>query len=97
MTDKMIDSRSYRNERLKDKEFRKEYDAVSAEYSLAKDIHRMRIEARLTQGELAEKAGTSQPAIARLESGNARNVTWKFISRVAHALGMEPEIHFRRK
>ena len=50
----------------------------------------------LTQKELAKLAGTSQPAIARLESGNYKNLSLSFIRKVAEALGAIPEIHLRK-
>jgi transcriptional regulator with XRE-family HTH domain len=52
--------------------------------------------AGLTQNELARRAHTSQTAIARLESGNYRNVNMSFLRKVGHALGVEPHISFHR-
>lgn len=49
----------------------------------------------MTQKELAAKAGTSQPAIARLESGRYRNVSLAFLRKVGKALGAQPEVHLR--
>ena len=51
---------------------------------------------KMTQKELAEKVGTSQPAIARLESGNYKNVSLSFIRRLALALNAVPEIHLKQ-
>ena len=60
---------------LKSKDFKEAYDFYSEEFSLAKEIIKLRKTNNLTQKELAEKVGTSQPAIARLESGNYKNVS----------------------
>ena len=57
----------------------------------------MRKSLNLTQKELAEQIGTSQPAIARVESGNYRNLSLSFLRRLAHALGAVAEIHLRKK
>ncbi|MFA5519483.1 MAG: helix-turn-helix transcriptional regulator [Spirochaetota bacterium] len=45
---------------------------------------------------MAEKVGTSQPAIARLESGNYKNISLAFLKRVAFALGTTPEIKLKK-
>lgn len=47
---------------------------------------RLRTDAGVTQGELAERMGTTQSAIARLESGGVRP-TLETLERLAHALG----------
>jgi len=82
---------------LKSKEFQKEYLALEDEFTLSKEIIKLRKSNKLTQKELAEKVGTSQPAIARLESGNYRNVSLALLRRVAFALGAVPDIHLKKK
>ncbi len=89
--------RSFLQEQLRDPEVRKEYDAVDVEFALAREIIALRLQRNLTQRQLAEKAGTSQPAIARVESGSYRNLSLAFLRRLAEALGAEPEIHLRTK
>ena len=84
-------------EQLQDPELKREYDSVEVEFALAREIVSLRQQRNLTQRELAEKAGTSQPAIARVESGNYRNLSLSFIRRLAEALGAEPEIHLRNR
>jgi transcriptional regulator with XRE-family HTH domain len=87
----------FRAQQLADPAVRKEYDALETEFALAREILELRMERNLTQKELAERMGTSQPAIARVESGNYRNVSLAFIRRLAEALGADPEIHLRKK
>ena len=81
---------------LKDNNFKKEYDSLEEEFNLAKEVMLLRKTNNLTQKELAQLAGTSQPAIARLESGNYKNLSLSFIRKVAEALGAIPEIHLRK-
>ena len=61
--------------------------------SIGRAIARMRAESGLTQRELAERAGTSQPAIARLEAGQV-SPTLDTIERVAVAAGYELRVEF---
>ncbi len=70
---------------LKDKEFRKAYEALGPEFALIQTLIEKRIENGLTQAELARKVGTKQSAIARLESGNS-NPTVAFLEKIAKAL-----------
>ena len=60
-------------------------------------IHRAAAEARrqagLTQSELAARAGTSQPAVAKLEQGET-NPTLSTLARCAEAAGFELRFEF---
>ena len=85
------------NEQLRDPNFRREYEALEEEFTMATEIIALRKRLNLTQKELAERVGTSQPAIARVESGNYRNLSLSFLRRLADALEAVPEIHLRRK
>jgi DNA-binding XRE family transcriptional regulator len=85
------------NRQLKNPQFRKEYEAHQGEFTLAKEIIALRIKNRLTQRQLAQQIGTSQPAIARLESGSYHNISLSFLRRIANALGVVPEIHLRKR
>ncbi len=87
----------FRKQQLKNPKVRKEYEALEGEFALAKEIIELRIRKKLTQKQLALQIGTSQPAIARIESGSYQNVSLSFLRRVANALGAVPEIHLRRK
>ena len=92
---KAIDFDKYLEAQLKRPEFREAYEELEEEYELAKQIIKFRLSRKLTQAQLAKLVGTSQPAIARLESGNHRNLTLGFLARVARALDLRPEMRFR--
>lgn len=87
----------FRQEQLRDEELRREYESMEPEFSLAREVLKLRKAKHLTQQQLAEQMGTSQPAIARIESGNYRNPSLAFIRRLADALDAIPEIHLRKK
>lgn len=54
---------------MEDPEFAAAWEEASEEFSIARAIIRTRVAAGLSQKELAEKIGTTQSVIARLESG----------------------------
>ena len=56
----------------KDPEYVREYEALEEEFALVSAVIGARTRAGLTQAELAERMGTSQSAIARLEGGKAK-------------------------
>ena len=51
-------------------------------------VHRLRSEAGLTQAELADRMGTTQSAIARMEGGGTRP-TLETLEKLATSLGQE--------
>jgi DNA-binding XRE family transcriptional regulator len=56
-------------EDLKDPEFKKEWDALELEYQIQAALMQARIDADMTQAELAKKSGVRQSNISRIESG----------------------------
>lgn len=87
----------FRREQLKDDEVRSAFEEYEDEFALSCEILELRKSKNMTQQQLATQMGTSQPAIARIESGNYRNVSFSFIRRLAAALDAVPEIHLRKK
>ncbi len=65
-----------------------EYDALAPEFEISAELVRARLRAGLSQAELAVRMGTSQSAIARLESGQTMPST-KTLLRFAKATGSE--------
>lgn len=57
---------------LDDESYKKEYESLEAEFALARTVIKARSRAGLTQEELAKKMGTTQPVVARLESGRTQ-------------------------
>lgn len=71
---------------LEDPETRAEYDAQAPEFEVARELIAARTRAGLSQAELAERMGTSQPTIARLESGRTLP-SLRTLERYANATG----------
>ncbi|MHC4886869.1 MAG: helix-turn-helix domain-containing protein [Planctomycetota bacterium] len=84
------------NKKMKNTEFREAFEEFEQGFQIAQRLATLRKKKGYTQKELAEKAHTSQSAIARLESGQHRNLTLSFLQKVSHALGLAPEIRFHK-
>ena len=78
-------------DRLKDPEFKKEWEDFQPELELMKQVIGERMEQNISQRELADRMGTKQANISRLENGNA-NPSLDFLKRLAKALGKKLEI-----
>ena len=83
--------KEYLNEQLKDPEFKKEWEDFQLELELMKQVIGERMEQNISQRELADRMGTKQANISRLENGNA-NPSLDFLKRLAKALGKKLEI-----
>ncbi len=83
--------RAYFGEQMKDPAFAKEYEALRPEFEIISQIIALRNKHKMTQAQLAERVGTKQPSIARLEKrGTAKDLA--FLQRVAAALDARLEV-----
>lgn len=80
--------KDHKKELMKNPKFKEAYKALEPEYRLTSELIAARLKSKLTQEELAKKAGVSRTVIARLESGSA-NPTVDTVNRVAGALGKQ--------
>jgi transcriptional regulator with XRE-family HTH domain len=78
---------------MKEPKYRKAYQALEEEFVLASAVIDVRNRAGLTQEELARKMGTTQPVVARLESGRSRP-SMRTLERLADATGSRLLISF---
>jgi DNA-binding XRE family transcriptional regulator len=76
-----------------DPAFWAEYDSLEDEFTLATALIKARDAAHMTQEDVAKAMGTSQEAIARLESGKSQPST-RTLQRFARATGMRLRISF---
>jgi len=78
---------------MKEPKYRKAYEELEDEFTLASALIDVRSRAGLTQKQLARKMGTTQPVVARLESGRARP-SIRTLERLADATGSRLLISF---
>jgi len=78
---------------MKEPKYRKAYEALEGEFVLASAVVDVRNRAGLTQEELAQKMGTTQPVVARLESGRT-HPSMRTLERLADATGSRLLISF---
>jgi ribosome-binding protein aMBF1 (putative translation factor) len=95
MTGKFIPVEEAAKEWVKNPEFKAAYDALEEEFALASALIEARGRAGLTQEELAQRMGTTQAVIARLESGRVKPST-RTLERFAKATGSRLRITFEQ-
>jgi transcriptional regulator with XRE-family HTH domain len=78
---------------MKEPKYRKAYEALEEEFVLASAVVDARNRAGLTQEALAQKMGTTQPVVARLESGRT-HPSMRTLERLADATGSRLLISF---
>jgi ribosome-binding protein aMBF1 (putative translation factor) len=77
--------------------FKKAYEDELDRLRLAHRITELREKSGLTQAQLAEKVGTTQAGISRLEDPNYRNYSLKTLEKVATALGARLKVELEEK
>jgi transcriptional regulator with XRE-family HTH domain len=92
----MSDVRDLHRKWMEQGEYRSAYEEQAAEFDLARALIQARVQAGLTQEELARRMKTSQSVIARLESGRVRPST-QTLARLAAATGTRLRITFEPK
>ena len=72
---------------------RREYDRLADEFAFLDEILKARAEAGLSQAEVAARIGTTQSAVARLESaGGGHSPSITTLQRYASALGYKVQV-----
>lgn len=76
-----------------DPDYRRAYAEADAEFSIAAALIAARSQAHLTQAELARRMGTTQSAIARMESGRFKP-SHSTLEKYAQATGTRLRVTF---
>lgn len=79
---------------MKNKEYRKVYERMKPKYELANSLIAIRLKKKLSQKKLAERIGTKQPVISRLES-MASKPSFSLLDKISKALGVKLRIYFQ--
>ncbi len=86
---------SHIQESLKDQAFNKHYHRAKIISEISQKVYELRIKSGLSQTEIAKKAETTQPVIARLESGKDKRIpSIELLDKIASATGSSLNISF---
>jgi transcriptional regulator with XRE-family HTH domain len=89
----MLTHRELKARALKRADVKSEYDQLDKEFAFLDEFLKARSSAGITQAEVAERIGTTQSAIARLESGSGKHSpSLATLQKYAHALGCRLEL-----
>ncbi|HNY66764.1 MAG TPA: helix-turn-helix transcriptional regulator [Deltaproteobacteria bacterium] len=89
----MLTHKELKKRALDRADVRAEYDRLDEEFDLLDQFLKARASAGVTQAEVAKRIGTTQSAIARLESGKGRHSpSLATLQKYAHALGCRLEL-----
>jgi transcriptional regulator with XRE-family HTH domain len=75
-----------------DAELRRQVEETLNRMRIEQDLAALRERRKLSQRQLAEILGVKQPVIAKIESGNGKNLKLRTLIRIAAALGAKVQI-----
>jgi transcriptional regulator with XRE-family HTH domain len=94
----MLTHKQLRTKALANAEVKAEYDKLADEFSLLDEFLKARAAQGLTQAQVAEKIGTTQSAVARMESGSGKHSpSLATLTKYADALGCKLEVRLVRR
>lgn len=94
----MLTHKQLRAKALGNADVKAEYEKLSDEFVLLDEFLKARAAQGLTQAQVAEKIGTTQSAVARMESGSGKHSpSLATLSKYAEALGCRLEVRLVRK
>jgi transcriptional regulator with XRE-family HTH domain len=94
----MLTHKQLRTQALADPAVKAEFDKLSDEFSLLDEFLKARTSQGLTQAQVAEKIGTTQSAVARMESGSGKHSpSLATLTKYADALGCKLEVRLVRR
>lgn len=85
--------KAFKARALSNPDVRREYEKLADEFAFIDEILKARAEAGLSQAEIARRIGTTQSAIARLESpSSGHSPSMQTLQRYASALGYKVQV-----
>jgi len=91
---KLTTYQEFEKKLLQSEKNRRLSNSIESEYLLARSLIKLRLKNKLSQKKLAEKIGTKQPVISRLENMNSMP-TFSLLQKIATALNSELRISFK--
>jgi ribosome-binding protein aMBF1 (putative translation factor) len=88
---------SHKKKLMADPEFCEAFEELRPEFEMAESLLRLRYKKKLSQKKLASKAGTKQPAIARLESAQYTGASLATLKKIAKALDAKLIVKFESR
>ena len=89
----MLTHQQLRAQALSRRKVKAEFDKLTDEFALLDQFLKARARQGLTQAQLAQRIGTTQSAVARLESGRGKHSpSLATLTRYAEALGRRLEV-----
>jgi len=93
----MLTHKELKKRALARTDVKEQYEQLDEEFRLLDEFLKARAAAGITQAEVAERIGTTQSAIARLESGKGKHSpSLATLQKYAHALGCRLELRLVR-
>jgi transcriptional regulator with XRE-family HTH domain len=94
----MLTHKQMRSAALERADVKAQFDKVADEYALLDEFLKARAAQGLTQAQVAEKIGTTQSAVARMESGKGKHSpSLATLSKYADALDCRLQVKLIRK
>jgi transcriptional regulator with XRE-family HTH domain len=94
----MLTHKQLRTKALANAQVKAEYKKLADEFSLLDEFLKARAAQGLTQAQLAAKIGTTQSAVARMESGSGKHSpSLATLTKYADALGCKLEVRLVRR
>ena len=88
------DHNAFLDKAMKHEEFKKTYEDMEEEYTLAREMLAARARVGLSQEAVAEIMGTTKSAISRREASGKHAPSLTTLKKYAHAVGCHLEIKF---
>jgi len=82
-------------ERMKEPEFKAEYEALEPEFTIIQAIIDARKKSGFTQKQLSERSGIAQGDISKIEKGEA-NPSLRTLKRLASGMNMKLHLQFEQ-
>ena len=92
----MKKTKSWLDQKLKNPKFRKKFMEESHKLSISEQLIKLRLDANLTQADLARKIGTTASAISRYESAGYEKYELNTIRKIVDACGGNIQVTITR-